>query len=112
MARKQARKPLHKTRPGRGKNPVVQVATRHDRLLGASVTYQLERVRCGKPKCRKWHGPYWYAYFTMGNATRTLYIGKVLRAAESVLLERSRKQLKGAACPSDLSRSITSGNSM
>jgi hypothetical protein len=32
------------------------------------VTLQLERVNCGKPRCKKCrrgasHGPYWYAYY-------------------------------------------------
>ncbi len=40
------------------------------------VTYQLEWIFCGKGKCKKPHGPYWYAYWKSGNRTRTRYVGK------------------------------------
>jgi len=43
------------------------------------VTYQLERVRCGKERCRKCpHGPYWYAYYRKGFGGKVVskYIGK------------------------------------
>lgn len=49
------------------------------------VTYQRELVLCGKAKCRKRHGPYWYAYWTKGKRTHKRYIGKewrTLRDAE------------------------------
>jgi hypothetical protein len=90
---------LHKKRPRKAKNPVVETSSTHDFVFDTragsrdrySVTYQRELVRCGKPKCRKWHGPYWYAYWTVGTRTRTLYIGKVLRPACDVLAERERK---------------------
>lgn len=43
-----------------------------------SVTYQLERVRCGKA-CRGCpHGPYWYAYFRNAGRLVSKYIGKEL----------------------------------
>ena len=101
---------LHKKRPRerapKRKNPVVETQrlerlddnlievkpTRHRPRGWATVTYQSELVLCGKPKCRKWHGPYWYAYWTTGKRTRTLYIGKVLRPAREVLAEREAKR--------------------
>jgi hypothetical protein len=101
-------KELHKKRPrGRTpkrKNPVLATQrlerfddnlievkpTRHRAGGWATVTYQQELVLCGKPKCRKWHGPYWYAYWTTGSRTRTLYIGKALRPAREVLAERQK----------------------
>ena len=51
-----------------------------------SVTYQLERVKCGKKKCKRCgrgpaHGPYWYAYWKAKGRTRTKYVGKVLPRA-------------------------------
>lgn len=55
------------------------------------MTYQLEHVTCGKPKCRRWHGPYWYAYWTSGGRTRSLYIGKTLRPAAEVAIERVQR---------------------
>lgn len=82
-------------RPRRARNPVVRVLEQHDRielerhgkLERYSVTYQLELVMCGKPRCFKRHGPYWYAYWTMGRRTRSLYIGKEQRPASEVLAE-------------------------
>lgn len=87
-ARKPAKKRLHKTR--RQRNPVVEISEIHDRVLGSSVTYQRELVLCGKKKCRKRHGPYWYAYWFAGGRTRTLYIGKVRRSASDVLAARRK----------------------
>lgn len=46
------------------------------------VTYQLEKVRCGKPTCRcaqengELHGPYWYLYRWNGKKVVSEYIGK------------------------------------
>jgi hypothetical protein len=43
-------------------------------------TYELEKVRCGKPACKSCpHGPYWYAYRTTnkGKVVKR-YIGKKL----------------------------------
>ena len=49
-------------------------------------SYQLERIRCGKPTCRcarggpgSGHGPYWYLYWKQDGRTRSKYIGKELR---------------------------------
>jgi hypothetical protein len=93
---------LRKT--GKTQNRVVDhVCPTHDQLAGASVTYQLERVQCGKPKCRKWHGPYWYAYWSAGGRTRSLYIGKRLRPAADVateLVER-RKNKRSSVTPKE-----------
>jgi hypothetical protein len=48
------------------------------RTARGSVTYQLERVYCGKA-CRGCpHGPYWYAYYRSGGRVVSRYIGKVL----------------------------------
>jgi hypothetical protein len=68
-----------------------------DYVLGAAVTYQRELVQCGKAKCRKWHGPYWYAYWTAGSRTRTIYVGKELRPAREVLDELKAKRRERAA---------------
>ncbi len=71
---------------------VSHVCPVHDRIGESSVTYQLEHVQCGKPKCRRWHGPYWYAYWTSGGKTRSMYVGKVLRPAAEVAIELVRKR--------------------
>lgn len=43
-------------------------------------TYRLERVRCGKEKCKcaavSLHGPYWYVYWSEGGKTKSQYVGK------------------------------------
>ena len=50
-----------------------------------SVSYQRIPIRCGKSRCRcntddqrRWHGPYWYAYWTDPNTgkQRSKYVGK------------------------------------
>ena len=79
---------------------VTHTCPTHDDLGGSSVTYQLELVQCGKPKCRRWHGPYWYAYWSAGGRTRSLYIGKRLRPAAEVateLVERRKSKRSSVA---------------
>jgi Family of unknown function (DUF6788) len=44
-------------------------------------TLRLERVKCGKERCRKCregpaHGPYWYLYFRRNGKLTSRYIGK------------------------------------
>ena len=51
------------------------------------ITYQLERVKCGKANCRcakdgQLHGPYWYAYQKQGQKLKSWYIGKTLKQAD------------------------------
>ena len=46
-------------------------------------TLRLERVKCGKDRCRKCaegpaHGPYWYLYFRRNGKLTSRYIGKML----------------------------------
>ncbi len=45
-------------------------------------TYRLERIRCGKEKCKcargKRHGPYWYSYTRVKDKVKSQYIGKNL----------------------------------
>lgn len=53
-----------------------------------SVTYRLERVRCGKESCQTCpHGPYWYAYYREGDKLRSRYIGRELPAEVRVTAE-------------------------
>lgn len=50
------------------------------------ITYQLEKVRCGKPNCKSCpHGPYWYAYYRKGFNGRMVskYIGKEFKTLDS-----------------------------
>jgi len=83
-------KTLRKTEAVKNRH-VSFVCPDHDKLAGSSVTYQLEHVQCGKPRCRRWHGPYWYAYWSSGGRTRSLYIGKALRPASDVAQERVKR---------------------
>ncbi|HEY9624401.1 MAG TPA: DUF6788 family protein [Crinalium sp.] len=52
-------------------------------LKAGKITYQLEKVKCGKKKCKcnkgKLHGPYWYAYSWNGKKLTSTYIGKKLK---------------------------------
>lgn len=45
-------------------------------------TFRLERVRCGKEKCKcacgKLHGPYWYSYTRVKGKVISQYVGKRL----------------------------------
>ncbi len=51
------------------------------------VTYQLEKIKCGKKGCKcasgKLHGPYWYAYRWNGKKVVSEYIGKTLQGLEA-----------------------------
>lgn len=51
-----------------------------ERKRVGNITYQLERVRCGKPNCKcakgSLHGPYWYGYWSEGGKTKSMYVGK------------------------------------
>ena len=51
-----------------------------ERKKVGSITYQLERVRCGKANCKcakgSLHGPYWYGYWSEGGKTKSMYVGK------------------------------------
>lgn len=78
---------LHKTgqkqRPSQvrmGRGPVERALSR------AGVTYELQRIDCGKKRCQRCrrgpsHGPYWYAYWWSKGKTRSKYVGKQLPAA-------------------------------
>ncbi len=82
------------------KRRVTHTSPTHDQFDGASVTYQLEQVQCGKRKCVRWHGPYWYAYWSSFGKTRSLYIGKKLRPAAEVAtakVERAKNKLSSVA---------------
>lgn len=55
-------------------------------------TYQQEMVRCGKKGCKcskgELHGPYWYAYWSVGGKTKSEYVGKHLPESQ----EKSRRR--------------------
>ena len=87
-------KPLPKTA-----RTVVEQVAGLEIIEGNAVAFQLERVRCGKAKCRVCraagggHGPYWYAYWRQRGGTRSLYIGKQLRSVQQVLdAKKGRKK--------------------
>lgn len=60
------------------KNRVETVQT----IRTSKVTYQLEKIKCGKACKGCPHGPYWYAYWKEAGKTRTKYIGKKLTTAD------------------------------
>ena len=48
------------------------------------ITYQLEKVNCGKPNCEKCpHGPYWYGYKRVNGKLVSFYVGKELPKEET-----------------------------
>jgi hypothetical protein len=49
---------------------------KHD--VPPKATLRRELVLCGKAKCKRLHGPYWYAYWQQGARTRKVYVGKEL----------------------------------
>lgn len=53
------------------------------------LTLRLELVRCGKPKCDKRHGPYWYVCWREGRRTVKAYVG---RSVPESLAHRVRNQ--------------------
>jgi hypothetical protein len=65
-------------------------------LRSGSTIYRLEKVKCGKKKCKcrkgNLHGPYWYSYHWNGKKITSAYIGKKLDEAIATgachLLER------------------------
>jgi Bacterial transcriptional activator domain./IstB-like ATP binding protein. len=51
--------------------------------MNGKITYHQQVSYCGKPRCKRCrdgigHGPYWYAYQTVGGRTTRTYIGKHL----------------------------------
>ncbi len=51
-----------------------------------TITYRLEKVKCGKPNCKcatgEKHGPYWYAYYSRRGKTVSKYIGKQFKTLD------------------------------
>jgi hypothetical protein len=83
---------------GKGRGPVVEKQfVGAEKIDGAAVVYQQERVTCGKPSCKSCragggHGPYWYAYWTTFGRTRSIYIGKELRSVAETLDKRAKRE--------------------
>jgi hypothetical protein len=64
-------------------------------LHRGTTLYRLEKVKCGKKKCKCnegiLHGPYWYAYHWNGKKLTSTYIGKKLDEAIAVALEHTNE---------------------
>lgn len=56
----------------KGETLAATVSTRE----GRTVTYRLERVKCGKDCAGCPHGPYLYKYWREGKRLRKAYVGK------------------------------------
>jgi hypothetical protein len=85
---------LHKTRVRRGPRPPATSRaapspaakpSSSSRPLAVRIptgaTLRRQKVQCGKARCKKWHGPYWYAFWWADGRTRSAYIGKDARLA-------------------------------
>lgn len=82
-------KPADPCPPGRRTDgPMASLDVKHTRERGHGITYERKRVLCGKPKCNKLHGPYWYAFWTAGGRVRSVYIGKKFQRVEEKCPER------------------------
>lgn len=77
----------------RAKIPLKKGREVVETLRTGTTVYRLERVKCGKKKCKctkgDLHGPYWYAYLWNGKKMTSSYIGKKLDAAIAAELESS-----------------------
>jgi hypothetical protein len=45
------------------------------RAIPPHAGFRRQWIDCGKPKCRKLHGPYWYAFWKDGRKERSAYVG-------------------------------------
>lgn len=85
--------------------PLFQKAGREviERRVERGVSYQLERVKCGKKKCKcargELHGPYWYAYWREGKRVKSKYIGKELRPIQPQATDPDSDYPTGAIPP-------------
>jgi hypothetical protein len=75
LAKTRARARSSSSKPLSNKK-LAAVENKHTTERGHGITYELRPVLCGKPGCKRHHGPYWYAYWTAGGRVRTAYIGK------------------------------------
>jgi hypothetical protein len=90
MATQRRTSPLHKTpgAPSRGpRRPIPRPSEsasleRAIRRVPRGATLRLQWVDCGK--CRKWHGPYWYAFWFVDGKTRSEYVGSDRKLAAFV----------------------------
>lgn len=60
-----------------------QMRLSSSRTISRSITvngwcYQLQFINCGKARCRKLHGPYWYRFKRVDGKLQSKYVGKVL----------------------------------
>lgn len=78
LAKKARARAASSSRPLANKK-LPAVENKHAVEHGHAVTYELRPVLCGKPGCKRHHGPYWYAYWSQGGRVRTAYIGKAFR---------------------------------
>lgn len=70
--------------PPQSSSPELKpLRTKHD-PRSPGITYQLEYVLCGKAKCRKLHGPYWYAYWKVEQHMRKRYVGKKFHVIDRI----------------------------
>lgn len=67
---------------------LTPLRTKHD-ARSPGVTYQLEHVLCGKSKCKKLHGPYWYAYWKVEQRMHKRYVGKKFHVIDRRLVPQA-----------------------
>jgi hypothetical protein len=66
------------------------------------VCFRRQFIHCGKPNCRKWHGPYWYAFYRSrakrlgverAGATTSAYVGSEEKLVD-LLKQRERARIE------------------
>src|ERR1700731_4334828 len=75
--------------------------------MDSKITYHQQVSFCGKPRCRKCregigHGPYWYAYHTVGGRTTRTYVGKHLPPGAETAMEPPPMNMTDSAAMDDL----------
>ena len=89
------------------------MATLSSAPFGVTITYRLERRKCGNKKCRRCqeggtlvgHGPYWYAYWHDPGKHNNLVSGYVGKKAPAGY-ENVTEEISAARCSSRSSAMI------
>ena len=79
----------------RNRQAAIAKAGRGPRRVGAGSgawTLRQEHTLCGKARCDKPHGPYWYGYRSIAGKTKKIYIGK--KKPTLADLERIEKEVQ------------------
>ncbi len=81
-------------KPRSSRSTVVESRTlpvrRQSGAIDFTITLQRELVLCGRKRCRKLHGPYWYAYVQSDRRVLTVYVGRELDVGKAITRMRAK----------------------